>query len=78
MESIKIFSPSTIANLSCGFDVLGVCLDTISDEIIIRKSKIPGLRITKVDGEELPLSIERNVAGIAAKSYLNKFPTKTS
>jgi homoserine kinase len=77
MESIKIFSPSSIANLSCGFDVLGVCLDTIGDEMIIRKSKIPGLRIIKVDGEELPLSIERNVAGVAAKSYLDKYPTKT-
>lgn len=77
MDSIKIFSPSSVANLSCGFDVLGLCLDTIGDEMIIKKSTIPGLRIIKIDGEDLPLAIEKNVAGVAAKSYLNKFPTQT-
>ena len=76
MDSIKIFSPSSVANLSCGFDVLGLCLDTIGDEMIINKSTIPGLRIIKIDGEDLPLAIEKNVAGVAAKSYLNKFPTE--
>jgi homoserine kinase len=76
MDSIKIFSPSSVANLSCGFDVLGLCLDTIGDEMIIKKSKKPGVRIIKIEGENLPLSIEKNVAGVAAKSYLNKFPTE--
>ena len=76
MDSIKIFSPSSVANLSCGFDVLGLCLDTIGDEMIIKKSTIPGLRIIKIDCEDLPLAIEKNVAGVAAKSYLNKFPTE--
>ena len=76
MDSIKIFSPSSVANLSCGFDVLGLCLETIGDEIIIRKSEKPGLRIIKIDGEDLPLSIEKNVAGVAAKSYLDKFPSE--
>ena len=76
MDSIKIFSPSSVANLSCGFDVLGLCLETVGDEMIIRKAKTPGLRIIKIDGENLPLAIEENVAGIAAKSYLNKYPTE--
>jgi len=76
MDSIKIFSPLSVANLSCGFDVLGLCLDTIGDEMIIKKSKKPGVRIIKIEGENLPLSIEKNVAGVAAKSYLNKFPTE--
>ena len=44
--------------------------------MIIKKSTIPGLRIIKIDGEDLPLAIEKNVAGVAAKSYLNKFPTE--
>jgi len=76
MNSIKIFSPSTVANVSCGFDVLGLCLETVGDEMIIKKSEKPGLRITKIEGENLPLSIEKNVAGVAAKSYLYKYPTE--
>ena len=37
MNEIKIFSPATVANVACGFDVLGFCLDSIGDEMIIRK-----------------------------------------
>jgi homoserine kinase len=39
MKEIKIFSPASIANLSCGFDILGVCLNDIGDEIVVRKTK---------------------------------------
>ena len=34
MNEIKIFSPATVANISCGFDVLGFCLDTVAGENI--------------------------------------------
>ena len=27
MDSIKVFSPGSVTNLSCGYDVLGVCLE---------------------------------------------------
>ena len=43
-EEIKIFSPATIANVSCGFDVLGLALDTVGDEMIIRKVKEKGIK----------------------------------
>lgn len=66
MNEIKIFCPATIANLSCGFDVLGLCLETIGDEMIIRKLPEKGIRITKITGADLPLETERNVAGVAA------------
>jgi homoserine kinase len=70
MNEIRIFCPATIANLSCGFDVLGVCLDGVGDEMIIRKTLTKGLRITKIDGAILPLEIEKNVAGVAAAALL--------
>ncbi len=69
---IKLFCPGTIANLSCGFDVMGTCLDTIGDEMIIRKSNRRGIRITKIDGADLPLEAERNVAGVAGLALLEK------
>jgi homoserine kinase len=70
MNEIKIFCPATIANLSCGFDVLGLCLDNVGDEMIIRKSDQKGIRITKIVGADLPLETERNVAGVAALAML--------
>jgi homoserine kinase len=70
MNEIKIFCPATIANLSCGFDVLGLCLATAGDEMIIRKSDVKGVRITKIVGADLPLETKNNVAGVAALAML--------
>jgi len=70
MEEIKIFCPATIANISCGFDVLGVALDSVGDEMVIRKVLEKGIRITKLVGQDLPLQTEKNVAGVAALALL--------
>ena len=66
MNKIKIFCPATIANLNCGFDILGLCLETIGDEMIIRKSPNKGIKITKIVGADLPMETDKNVAGVAA------------
>lgn len=71
MDSIKIFSPATVANVSCGYDVLGFCLDTIGDEMVIHKTSKKGVRITKIEGAELPFEIEKNVAGVSALAMYN-------
>ena len=76
MNEIKIFCPATIANLSCGFDVLGLCLATAGDEMIIRKSDVKGIRITKIVGADLPLETENNVAGVAALAMLEEVETE--
>ncbi len=76
MKEIKIFAPATIANISCGFDVLGCCLDTIGDEMIIRKTPEKGVKITKIVGMNLPYETNNNVAGVAALALLNKLGNK--
>ena len=68
---IKIFSPATVANVSCGFDVLGFCLDGIGDEMVIRKTEQKGIRITKIEGYNLPFETKLNVAGVAALAIYN-------
>jgi len=70
MKEIKIFAPATIANVSCGFDILGLCLDAVGDEMVIRESKEKGIKITKIVGQDLPLETEKNVAGVAGLSLL--------
>lgn len=76
MTEIKIFCPATIANLSCGFDVLGLCLATAGDEMIVRKSDVKGVRITKIVGADLPMETENNVAGVAALAMLEEVETE--
>ncbi|WP_108245046.1 homoserine kinase [Muricauda brasiliensis] len=72
MEEIKVFCPATIANVSCGFDVLGLALDSVGDEMTIRKTAEKGIRITKILGQNLPLETENNVAGVAGMALLAK------
>ncbi|WP_298419637.1 homoserine kinase [uncultured Kordia sp.] len=72
MNELKIFAPATIANVSCGFDVLGLCLDTVGDEMIIRKIAEKGIKITKLVGQDLPMETDKNVAGVAGLTMLEK------
>jgi len=72
MKEIKIFSPASIANLSCGFDILGVCLNGIGDEITVRKTNKKGIKIKKVTGQYLTTDITKNVAGVSATALLNE------
>lgn len=71
MTTIKIFCPATIANLNCGFDVLGLCLEGIGDEMIFRKTPEKGITISKITGADLPLETNKNVAGVAALAIYN-------
>ena len=71
MNEVRIFCPATIANLSCGFDVMGLCLETIGDEMVIRKTSKKGIHITKIIGANLPFETMKNVAGVAAMSMIS-------
>jgi homoserine kinase len=69
-NEIKVFCPATVANISCGFDVLGVALDSVGDEMVVRKVSQKGIRITKLTGQDLPKETLNNVAGVAGNAFL--------
>lgn len=70
-ESIKVFAPATVANVSCGFDVLGFAVNSPGDEIILQKTNGKALNIKEITGDEgkLPTEIENNTAGIAIQKF---------
>lgn len=72
MSGIKVFAPASVANVACGFDILGFALERPGDEIIARLSTSPGLRITTITGAKgkLPYEPEKNTAGFAALRLL--------
>ncbi|MFI8604610.1 homoserine kinase [Cellulophaga baltica] len=69
-NEIRVFCPATIANVSCGFDVLGLALDAVGDEMVVRKTTQKGIRITKLTGQDLPMEALQNVAGVAGLALL--------
>ncbi|MCB0678500.1 MAG: homoserine kinase [Saprospiraceae bacterium] len=69
---LKVFAPASVANIACGYDVLGFALEGPGDEIVVRFSGEKGLRITQITGAQgkLPYEVERNTAGFAAQKLL--------
>ena len=68
-SGLKVFAPASVSNICCGFDILGFAIHGVGDEIIGKVSNQKGLRITKITGDKgrLPLEIDMNTAGVAAK-----------
>lgn len=77
-SGLKVIAPASVSNLACGFDALGMAIDVCSDEIIGRWSDTPGVRIVEISGykKDIPLSPEKNIAGITANAILNHLDEK--
>lgn len=72
MDKVKVFAPATVANVACGFDVMGFALNSIGDEIIVTKTVEPGLKINSITGcEGLPTEPDKNVATVAVQALLD-------
>jgi len=71
-KSVKVFAPATVANVVCGFDVLGFAVNEPGDEVIMRVTDKPGIAISKITGDDgrLPLNPEKNTVSVSVKHYL--------
>lgn len=74
MKELKLFSPATVANVSCGFDAMGFALEGIGDEMIFKKNESGVLQITKIEGAQLPFDINKNAVGVVAQAMLKAHP----
>ncbi|HEV7332841.1 MAG TPA: homoserine kinase [Flavisolibacter sp.] len=63
MNAVKIKAPATVANLVCGFDVLGMCLHNPYDEMEVRLLDQKKVIIESADGYPLPKDPAQNTAG---------------
>ena len=72
MEKIVVHAPGTVANLVCGFDILGLALEEPFDIMEFQRSEEPGVRIFNRDSYQLPTDPEQNVAGVVLLAPLEK------
>ncbi|MFP6864770.1 MAG: homoserine kinase [Roseibacillus sp.] len=72
LKEVRVFAPATVANVACGYDVLGFAIDAPGDEVVARHSAKPGLRIVEITGDDgkLPKKVSKNTAGVAAQDLL--------
>ncbi len=70
-KEIKLFAPATVANVAAGFDILGFALEKPGDEILIKTSDRPGIRIyNQSTFTSMPLAPEKNTSGVALQAFL--------
>ena len=70
MDYLKIFSPATVANVSCGFDSLGFAVDAVGDEMTFTKTTEKGVKITNITGANLTYNVDENAASAVVKKIL--------
>ncbi|QQL49482.1 homoserine kinase [Mucilaginibacter ginkgonis] len=72
MESVHVFAPATVANVVCGFDILGFAVEAPGDEVVMRVTSKPGIIISKITGDNgrLPLNPEKNTVSVSVRHYL--------
>lgn len=76
-KSVRVFAPATVANVACGFDILGFALDAPGDEFIVCLQDEPGIRIiNNTKYQEIPTDPQRNTAGIAVEAFLQHIGSK--
>lgn len=72
-RSVNVFAPATVANVVCGYDVLGFAVNAPGDEVIMRLRDEPGVIITKISGDDgrLPYDPAKNTVSLSVQHYLN-------
>ena len=74
---VTIQSPATVANLVCGFDILGMALDRPYDIMEVRLLDKPEVVITSKDGFPLPKDPALNTAGAPLLEMLKELDRPT-
>lgn len=71
-DGAHVFAPATVANVVCGFDVLGFAVDEPGDEVVMRMTDKPGITISKITGDNgrLPLDPAKNTVSVSVQHYL--------
>jgi homoserine kinase len=72
MKKVTVKCPATVANLVCGFDILGMALKEPFDIMTLKLIDEPRILITNKDDYNLPTEPEKNVAGVVLLSIMEK------
>ena len=76
MKKVTIHSPGTVANLVCGFDILGLALSEPYDVMELTLLDEPRVIIHNKDPFNLPTEPEKNVAGVVLLSIMERMNNK--
>lgn len=70
VKKISVLAPSTIANVGCAFDVLGLALDSAGDTVSVKEVDQAGLTLRVSGSTSLPSDPEKNVVIVSARALI--------
>ncbi len=74
MKQIRVFAPASVANMGCGFDIMGMTLDAVGDVLKVEAAEgagdMCGIRIENRSAADLPEDPERNVITPALRAFM--------
>lgn len=76
--AVTAFAPATVANIACGFDVLGLAIEKLGDEVTVSFNTTNQVVIKKITGfgKNLPTDAKLNTASVAIQAMLNALNEK--
>jgi homoserine kinase len=72
-NSVTAFAPATVANVGCGFDIMGFALKGIGDKVTItmqQDNDDPFISLSGSYANMIPRERQKNTAGVAVNAYL--------
>jgi homoserine kinase len=76
MKKVTVHCPGTVANLVCGFDILGMALQEPYDIMEVRLLDEPKITVISRDGFPLPTDPAQNTAGAPLLAMLEEMDKK--
>jgi homoserine kinase len=71
MSKVKVYSPGSIGNVGCGFDVFGLAIEAVGDVLEVEENNTGQLRITDIIGDpQIPREPEMNIVTVGARALL--------
>ena len=78
-KSVKVFAPASIANMGCGFDIMGMALDEVGDILeISADDEGDGISISNMTDVPIPGDIELNVITPVIRKFMEMTGNKAA
>lgn len=67
VRSVTVVAPGSVANVGCGFDMMGFAVEGLGDRFTLRENNLGSLRIAPIKGMKNEISCDpaKNTAGVA-------------
>lgn len=77
MEKVKVYSPGSIGNVGCGFDVFGLAIDAVGDTVEVTKNNSGELTISEIIGDDsITKNAQKNIISVGAAALIDVLDIK--